>query len=112
MLFVMLFECTGSDVLVKLLLEAGGDPNAADHDGVTPLTMATDKRYTEHEPRPEDLTEAQRVTVAMGVPLKVEKHFESLEELQPKRKSHKKQKKQNKKKKKKERTGAIGKQDL
>jgi hypothetical protein len=36
-----------------------------------------------YEPRPEDLTEAQRVTVAMGVPLKVTKSFSSLTALLP-----------------------------
>ena len=51
--------------------------------------MATDKRYTEHEPRPEELSEAQRVAVAMGVPLKVEKHFHSLEKLRPQKKAKK-----------------------
>lgn len=95
-----MFECTGSDILVKLLLEAGGDPNAADDAGTTPLEMAMDKRYTEHEPRPEDLSEAQRVTKAMGVPLKVEKHFHSLEELHRKKKSKKKQRKKKQTKKK------------
>lgn len=53
--------------------------------------MAADKQYTEHEPRPEDLSDAQRVTVAMGVPLKVEKHFHSLEKLWPQKNVKKKQ---------------------
>ncbi len=59
--------------------------------------MATDKRYTEYVPRPEELSEAQRVTVAMGVPLKVEKRFHSLEKLRPQKNANKKRKSQKKK---------------
>ena len=51
-------------------------------------------------PRPEDLTEAQRVSFAMGVKLKVEKKFASLDALRPKKKKKTKSSKKTKKKKK------------
>ena len=45
-----------------------------------------DTRFTLAQvPRPEDLTEAQRVSFAMGVKLKVEKKFASLDALRKKK---------------------------
>ena len=117
----------GVDEIVALLLEHGADPNLADHDGHTPLAMSADKSFTEgvsvphatsrsrrpsmqqrldtrlspaQVPRPEDLTEAQRVSFAMGVKLKVEKKFASLDALRPKKKKKTKSSKKTKKKKK------------
>ena len=51
-------------------------------------------------PRPEDLTEAQRVSFAMGVKLKVEKKFASLDALRPAKKKKKKKNSKTRKKKK------------
>ena len=59
-----------------------------------------DTRFTLAQvPRPEDLTEAQRVSFAMGVKLKVEKKFASLDALRPAKKKKKKNSKTRKKKK-------------
>ena len=68
--------------------------------GLTLTWRSFDTRFTLAQvPRPEDLTEAQRVSFAMGVKLKVEKKFASLDALRPAKKKKKKSSKTRKKKK-------------
>lgn len=57
---------------------AGGDPWAEDEDGLTPVALSFDDDWISGTPRPQDISEAQRVSVAMGVPLEQTVKFDSL----------------------------------
>ena len=76
----------------------GADPSAADAAGNTPLSQVQSKEYTGYEPRPDELDEAQRISMAMGVPLRVEASYPSLIDLFPKLKRRASKTKKKKKK--------------